>query len=42
MSCFLKILLSGVRNWDGSVSIVTDYKLDDWDSIPNRGKLFFF
>jgi hypothetical protein len=24
-----------------SVSVVSDYKLDDWGSIPNRGRKFF-
>jgi hypothetical protein len=28
-------------NQDSSVGIVTGYRLDDWDSIPSRGKRFF-
>jgi hypothetical protein len=29
-------------SWGSSVSIMTDYGLDDWDSIPSRDKAFFF
>jgi hypothetical protein len=27
-------------NWDSSVSIMSDYGLDDWGLIPGRGKEF--
>jgi hypothetical protein len=30
------------RSWGSSVSTVTDYGLDDWGSIPDRGRGFFF
>jgi hypothetical protein len=29
------------RNWGSSVSVVSDYRLDDGISIPSRGKEFF-
>jgi hypothetical protein len=29
------------RSRDSSVSIVSDYGLDDWGSIPDRGRGFF-
>jgi hypothetical protein len=32
------------RSWSSSVSIVSDYRLDDWDTgdlIPGRSKEFF-
>jgi hypothetical protein len=29
------------RSWGSSISIVSDYRLDDRDSIPDRGKEFF-
>jgi hypothetical protein len=28
-------------SWDSSVIVVSDYRLDDWDSIPGRDKAFF-
>jgi hypothetical protein len=28
-------------NYGSSVSTVSDYRLDDWGSIPGRGKGFF-
>jgi hypothetical protein len=38
----LKIPATGLyRSWGSSVSIVSDYRLDDWGSIPRRGKGFF-
>jgi hypothetical protein len=29
------------RSWGSSVSIVSECRLDDWGSIPDRGKGFF-
>jgi hypothetical protein len=29
------------RSWGSSVSVVSDYRLDDWGLIPSRGKGFF-
>jgi hypothetical protein len=33
--------VSIIYNWGSSVSIVSDYRLDSWGSIPNRGRGFF-
>jgi hypothetical protein len=32
---------ANIRSWGSSVSIVTDYGLDDWCLIPDRGRGFF-
>jgi hypothetical protein len=29
------------RSWDSSVSVVSDYMLDEWGSVPGRGKRLF-
>jgi hypothetical protein len=34
-------LVSCSSSWGSSVSIVCDYRLDKWGSIPSRGKGFF-
>jgi hypothetical protein len=35
-------LLPTIKSRGSSVSIVSDYGLDDWGSIPGRGKGYFF
>jgi hypothetical protein len=38
-NCFI---MFSFRSWGNSANIATDYRLDDWDSIPGKGKEFFF
>jgi hypothetical protein len=38
--CFLYHMFT-FMNWDKSVSILSDYRLDDRGSIPGTGKEFF-
>jgi hypothetical protein len=37
----MSLILSYIRSRCSSVSIVSDYRLDDRDSIPDRGRGFF-
>jgi hypothetical protein len=39
--CIIIIIII-IRSWDSSVSIVSDYRLDNLRSIPGRGKGFLF
>lgn len=37
-----EVLTAAERSQGSPVSIMSDYRLDDWGSIPGRGKGFFF
>jgi hypothetical protein len=38
ISVYFMLVISVGMSWGSSVSIVSDYRLDDWVSISGRGK----